>query len=82
MKKSETPLHDNPSRDSRFNRWVKFLLSVGTTLGPVGLPISPDLQAMTSLGATAALLAAYDRVYATAFVNRNHQPQILYENPV
>ncbi len=72
---------DRPSSDSLANRFIKFGLTASVTLGSSWLPIPPVWQNTLGIAAVAAILKGYDRVYAAAFVNRNHQPQILYEIP-
>ena len=72
---------ERPSYDSRFNQVIKFLLSVGMTYGATALHIPPALQNAVGIAGIATILTGYDRLYAALFVNRNHQPQILYEVP-
>ena len=72
---------ERPSYDSRFNQVLKFLLSAGMTYGATALHISPAMQNAVGIAGITVVLTGYDRLYAALFVNRNHQPQILYEVP-
>lgn len=72
---------EHPSSASRFNQMAKFTLSAFATLLPSAWFSDPIMQTAVGSAMAAGVLALYDRIYAAAFVNRNHQPQVLYEMP-
>lgn len=74
---------EEPDKRSRFNRIIQYGLTLSTAVAPTLLQLPHDPMAQSVLGVVAggAVLVAYDRIYAQAFVNWNHQPQALYEIP-
>ena len=72
---------ERPSLRSRFNDWAVIVAQSLAAVSAAAISLPPGYDALIGVAAGMAASKFWERFEAPAFVNRNHQPQTLYEVP-